>query len=102
MGSSELFEVRSDAAKSARRLRRATAMNGVSLSRSSLCSARYQVQGDAIVLKPMMLTQMACDEPKMEVESMVVDLLEGTVTFAMDGPLLRLTNGSRTLVYRAG
>jgi len=102
MGSSELFEVRSDAAKSARRLRRATAMNGVSLSRSSLCSARYQVQGDAIVLKPMMLTQMACDEPKMEVESMVVDLLEVTVTFAMDGPLLRLTNASRTLVYRAG
>jgi heat shock protein HslJ len=64
-------------------------------------SARYQVHGDAIAVEPMVLTRMACDGPVMEVESSVVELLGGAVTFTIDGPLLRLTSGSRTLVYRA-
>lgn len=65
-------------------------------------SAGHQLSGADIALKPMVLTEMACDGPAMEVESAVVQVLDGSVTLTIDGPVLRLTGGDRTLVYRAG
>ena len=62
----------------------------------------YSVDGDSVVLGELVATAMDCAEPVMEVESAVLDVLHGTLTFTIDGSRLRLTGGDRTLVYRTG
>lgn len=65
-------------------------------------SARYRFEADTIALDPIVLTRMACDGPAMNVESDVVQILDGVVSYEIVGSRLRLTRDRRTLVYRAG
>lgn len=65
-------------------------------------SAGYRVEGDTISAEPLVLTRMACGEPAMQVEAVVVSVLEGDVTHSVDGSQLRLQGDERALVYRAG
>lgn len=65
-------------------------------------SAGYQVDGDRMSLQPMVHTDMACDAAAMQIESTVLGVLSGPLTWTVEGSELRLVKGERTLVYRAG
>ena len=54
-----------------------------------------------ITFGPIATTRMACDEPTMEVEAHVLDVLQGTVTYEIEADVLTLTNGDLGLTYRA-
>jgi heat shock protein HslJ len=62
----------------------------------------YTVAGDAITFGPIATTRMAClDNGAQQVEQAVLTVLTGTATFAIDGPVLTLTNGANGLQLRA-
>jgi len=62
--------------------------------------AEYAVQGDVLIVQPIVHTEMACSEPAMAVESTVLEVLDGRVTYTIEGDRLRLSKGDRTLIYR--
>lgn len=64
-------------------------------------SAAAAVEGDTLVLGPLALTKMACDDARMQLESAVVAVLAGTVEVAIEAGTLTLTSGDRGLVYAA-
>lgn len=64
-------------------------------------SGGYTTEGDQITFKRMITTLMACEGPRGDVERSVVPVLEGTVTYAIDGDQLTLTKGDAGLVYTA-
>jgi heat shock protein HslJ len=61
----------------------------------------YTVEGDQVTFGPIALTQMACEGPASDVEAAVIQVMDGTATFQLDGSSLTLTNGPSGLVYRA-
>lgn len=70
-------------------------------------SGSYKVAGDTLVIGPIAATLMACPPPASDVEGDVLGLLQGTVTYSIDGTSLVLTAQKATgsavtsLVYRA-
>lgn len=63
--------------------------------------ASYTQAGDTLSFGPMRLTRIACLDDAQPVESAVVAVLDGDVTYTLDGKLLTLTKGDRGLLYRA-
>jgi len=63
--------------------------------------ADFTATDAGLVVQPIMHTQMACAEPAMEVESTVLEVMNGAVAFAIEGYQLRLTRNDRTLIYRS-
>lgn len=61
---------------------------------------QYTVEGDNITFGSMAMTAMGCPGDRSEVESTVVSVLQGDVTYAIDGSSLTLTNGGTALTYR--
>lgn len=57
--------------------------------------------GPTLSFGPLALTRMACPGDAAAVEASVVAVLDGDVTFAIEGDQLTLTKGDRQLVYRA-
>lgn len=54
--------------------------------------ASYTLEGDQLTFGPLMLTRMACPEPAMELERLVVGALDGqSLTVAIEAGQLRLT-----------
>jgi heat shock protein HslJ len=64
-------------------------------------SASAGLDGATLSLGPLRLTKMACPGDASAVEADVVAVLDGDVTFAIDGDRLTLTKADRGLVYRA-
>ncbi|MCB0997694.1 MAG: META domain-containing protein [Ilumatobacteraceae bacterium] len=64
-------------------------------------SASAVVAGDTLVLGPLALTKMACDDARMQLEAAVVAVLDGTVGVAIEAGTLTLTSGDRGLAYTA-
>ena len=64
-------------------------------------SGSYELTGQEITFGPIATTRMACDELTMEVESQVLAVLDGTVTYEIEADVLTLTNGDLGLTYRA-
>lgn len=60
-----------------------------------------QVGKDTIEFGPLRATKMACPEEVMEVENTVASVLDGEVTFEIDGRTLHIGNGQTTLHYIA-
>jgi heat shock protein HslJ len=66
----------------------------------------YSVTGDTLSIEPLATTKMACEPPASDVESAVLGVLQGDVTFSIDGESLVLTareatgSGASALVYR--
>lgn len=58
----------------------------------------YTVEGDQVIFSEVVSTLMACDDPRMEQEDAVVQVLNGTATFKIEGNTLTLTNNDITLV----
>ena len=69
-------------------------------------SGGYTTTDTTIVFEPIALTLMACPGPESQVETEVLGVLDGTVTFSIDGESLVLTaqnasgSGATGLVYR--
>jgi heat shock protein HslJ len=58
--------------------------------------------GDGVIdFGPIALTRMACMGPAMDVESFVMQVVDGEVRYSIDADTLTLTNGDSMLVYRA-
>jgi heat shock protein HslJ len=51
----------------------------------------YRVEGDQITFSQLATTLMACEGARGEVESSVLQVLDGSVTFAIDGDQLTVT-----------
>ena len=64
-------------------------------------SGNYSVMGDRIKFGPIGMTQMGCTGPAGGVESSVVHVIDGEVSYSIDGSSLTLTKGSQGLTYRA-
>jgi len=64
-------------------------------------SATATVGDTTIELGPLGLTKMACEQSTMELEFMVAVVLQGTVTYSIDGDELTLLNGDNGLVLSA-
>jgi len=62
----------------------------------------YEASGDVITFRPIMSTMMACPGDVSDVETSVLQVLDGDVSFVIDGSTLTLTNGDTGLTYRAG
>jgi heat shock protein HslJ len=62
----------------------------------------YEVDGDRMTLERMATTEMFCSDAAIQIESTVLELLSGLVTWSIEGSQLRLAKGDQTLVYRAG
>jgi heat shock protein HslJ len=56
---------------------------------------------DTLELEPLRLTMMACEGEAGRVEAAVLAVLDGTVEFAIDGPVLSLTKDGNGLRFRA-
>jgi heat shock protein HslJ len=65
-------------------------------------STQVEIADDTLTFGPMALTRMACEDAAMQLEGHVVQVLDGEVTYAVDGQTLTITNGSAGLTYRAG
>ena len=67
----------------------------------------YSVDGDTLSIDPLATTKMACQPPAADVETTVLGVLQGDVTFSIDGESLVLTaqkvtgSGATGLVYRS-
>lgn len=57
-------------------------------------SARYRLSGDTITFEPLMLTRKACPDDIMALESAVVAVLEGSVTYGVESDVLSLKHPS--------
>ena len=64
-------------------------------------NASATVAGDAITFGPMALTRMACPQPAMDLEAFVTGVLQGEVTFTIDGDALHLLGAGGGLDLRA-
>ncbi len=64
-------------------------------------SAAVGTNGSTLSFGPLRLTKMACPPDSAGVEASVVAVLDGDVTFTIDGARLTLTKGEKGLVYRA-
>ena len=64
-------------------------------------SATATVTGGTLVLGPLMLTRKACSDELMRLESSVVAVLDGTITFTIEADSLTLTRGDLGLGYLA-
>jgi heat shock protein HslJ len=66
-------------------------------------SGRTQVEvtDGSIEVAPMTMTKMACPQAPMEVENKVTAVLDGTVTYAIDGDSLTLTKGDHGITFQA-
>jgi heat shock protein HslJ len=68
----------------------------------------YEVKDTTITFDPMATTLMACDDTTMSVEDAVLAVLQGEVSYSVDGETLVLTpttaigDTPSQLVYRAG
>ncbi len=56
-------------------------------------SGGYEVDGDSLTIGPLAGTMMACEEPKMTVESTYLAALEAADAWAIDGDELVLSSG---------
>jgi putative lipoprotein len=60
----------------------------------------YEVDGDSLTIGPIAGTMMACEEPKMTVETTYLQALEATDAWSVDGSELVLSsNGDETLRF---
>jgi putative lipoprotein len=59
----------------------------------------YTVQGNQITFSEIVSTLMLCDEPIMEQEEAVYQVLTDTASFQIEGNRLTLTNNDRMLVF---
>jgi heat shock protein HslJ len=53
-------------------------------------SATVMITDTTITFGPLMLTRMACPQPQMDLETAVVAVLDGEVTYTIDGDTLQL------------
>jgi len=60
----------------------------------------YEVNDDVITFGPMASTMMACPGDASDVEAFVLQVLDGDVSYVIDGSTLALTNGGNGLTYR--
>ncbi len=60
-----------------------------------------EVTPEQLTFGPMMLTKMACEAGPMAVESAVVSVLSGQVTYTVDAGVLTLDTGDAGLIFRA-
>jgi heat shock protein HslJ len=77
------------------------AENGT-VSGSSGCnslSGEYTVEGSQITFSALTTTLMACEEPRMDQESAVLQVLSDTVEFEIENETLTITNGNMVLVF---
>ena len=58
----------------------------------------YTMKGNQISFGAMMMTEMACDEPRMSQESISISILSGSVDFKLVGDKLTIVNGKNQLV----
>jgi heat shock protein HslJ len=58
----------------------------------------YTVEDDKITFSEITSTLMACDDPRMEQEDVVHQVLTDTVSFKIEGNTLMLTNNDMVLV----
>jgi len=59
------------------------------------------IEPTTFVLGEVVSTTMACSDEKNQVEKAMNQVLEGTVTYAIDGPVLHVVKGDRRLDFRA-
>lgn len=54
----------------------------------------YTLEGDTLVFSPMAVTEMACEEPRMSLESAFLAALAATAAYRLDGGQLHLLDAS--------
>ena len=59
----------------------------------------YEVDGDKITFSEVVSTLMACDDPRMEQEGVVQQVLTNTATYKIEGNTLTLNNNNMVLVF---
>jgi heat shock protein HslJ len=58
----------------------------------------YTIEGNQITFSALTTTLMACEEPRMDQESAVTQVLNGTVDYEIEDATLTITNDDMTLV----
>jgi len=61
----------------------------------------YQVDGDQITFNSLASTLMACADPLMTQEATVFKVLDGSVSYKIDGDMLTITKDGTALVFTA-
>lgn len=64
-------------------------------------SGSYTLDGDDLAIGAIATTKMACERPAMELETAVLQVLDGRLTFSIDADTLTLTNGAAGLILKA-
>ena len=75
-----------------------------SLTGNSGCNGfggEYEVDGDQVTFNGLVSTLMACEEPLMTQEGTVFQVLDGTVSYEIDGDTLTISKGNLVLEYKA-
>jgi heat shock protein HslJ len=65
-------------------------------------STQVEITDDTLTLGPVALTRMACEEAAMDLEHQVVQVLDGEVTYAIDGDTLTVRKDGIGLTFTAG
>jgi heat shock protein HslJ len=60
-----------------------------------------EVGDDTLTFGPIATTRMMCPDDQMKVETTVLQVLDGTVSYAIDGDVLTISADAGTLTYRA-
>jgi putative lipoprotein len=61
----------------------------------------YELKEDQLTFGPLVSTLMACEDPRMDQESAVTQVLFETASYKIDGNTLTITKGDTALVFEA-
>lgn len=67
----------------------------------NLIGGAYELNGDILVIETMMQTEMACEQPRMDQDAAIIELLQARPEIAMSGPVLTLSAEARTTMWDA-
>jgi heat shock protein HslJ len=63
--------------------------------------SEYTVDGDQVEFAPFVSTLMACEQPLMDQESIMHQVMNGTARYEIDGNMLTLSRDGQVLVFTA-
>lgn len=64
-------------------------------------TATARIDGGTLTVGPLALTKRACEADATEVERLITQILQGTLSVTVDGPTLHLTGPNGGLMFRA-
>lgn len=67
----------------------------------NLIGGAYDLDGDTLVIETMMQTEMACEQPRMDQDTAVIEFLQTRPEIDVQATALTLSDGARTTTWDA-